>query len=153
MRVLHIPDKRSFLWGTLELYYTDGTCETIATDESFDVGAGPVEKTDLQRGEIYDARKIPGNWMKAILETEHTHAAMIPSQSVPVREKERFCGKLLQDSAGNQLADFGQNIAGYVHMVLHSTKPGQVVHIKHGEGLDPEGKFSTANCDGGKKEF
>ena len=144
---------RLALWGSLELHYSDGTYETIATDESFDVGIGPVEKTDLQWGETYDAGKVPGNWMKAVLETEHTDAAMILSQSVPVREKERFCGKLLRDSAGNLLADFGQNIAGYVHMVLHHTKPGQVVHIKHGEGLDPEGKFSTTNCDGGRKEF
>ena len=144
---------RLAVWGELELTYADGSIETIGTDESFEVGTGPMVKTDLQKGETYDARIVPGNWTKAIAETEHTDAELIPQQGVPVREKERFTGKLFRDSAGNLVADFGQNIAGYVHMVLHDTKPGQIVHIKHGEGLDKEGKFSTANCDGGMAEF
>ena len=144
---------RLALWGQLELTYEDGTMEVIATDESFDAGTGPVVKTDLQKGETYDARIAPENWVKAIVETEHTNAKMIPMEGVPVREKERFAGKLFRDSAGNLVADFGQNIAGYIHMVLYDTKPGQVICLKHGEGLDKEGKFSTANCDGGMKEF
>lgn len=144
---------RLALWGQLELTYANGSVEIIGTDESFDVGIGPVVKTDLQKGETYDARIVPSHWTKAIAETEHTDAMRIPQQGVPVREKERFPGKLFRDSAGNLVADFGQNIAGYVHMVLHDTKPGQVVHLKHGEGLDKEGKFSTANCDGGMAEF
>lgn len=144
---------RLSMWGELELTYADGSTETIGTDESFEVGTGPVIKSDLQKGETYDARIVPGNWTQAITETEHTDAELIPQQGVPVREKERFAGKLFRDSAGNLVADFGQNIAGYIHMVLHDTKPGQVIHIKHGEGLDKEGKFSTANCDGGMAEF
>ena len=144
---------RLALWGQLELTYADGSVDTIGTDESFEVGTGPMVKTDLQKGETYDARIVPGNWMQAVAETEHTDAELIPQQGVTVREKERFSGKLFRDSAGNLVADFGQNIAGYVHMVLHDTKPGQVIHLKHGEGLDKEGKFSTANCDGGMAEF
>ena len=144
---------RLALWGILELRYTDGSIETIGTDESFEAGTGPVVKSDLQKGETFDARIAEGNWMHAALETGHIDAALIPSQGVPVREKEHFPGHLFRDSAGNLVADFGQNIAGYVHMVLHDTRPGQAVHLKHGEALDPEGKFSTANCDGGMTEF
>lgn len=144
---------RLALWGQLELTYANGSVEIIGTDESFDVGTGPVVKTDLQKGETFDARIVPSHWTQAIAETEHTDVMLIPQQGVPVREKERFTCKLFRDSAGNLVADFGQNIAGYVHMVLRDTKPGQVVHLKHGEGLDKEGKFSTANCDGGMAEF
>lgn len=144
---------RLSMWGKLELTYADGSTETIGTDESFEVGTGPLIKSDLQKGETYDARIVPGDWTQAITETEHTDAELIPQQGVPVREKERFTGKLFRDSAGNLVADFGQNIAGYIHMVLHNTKPSQVIHIKHGEGLNIEGKFSTANCDGGMAEF
>ena len=141
------------LWGELELNYSDGSTELIVTDESFDVGTGAILSSDLQKGEVYDARIVPGGWTKAAAETKHTDHAMIPDQSVPVREKESFSGKLFRDSAGNLVADFGQNIAGYVRMVLHNTKPGQTVHLRHGEGLDKSGAFSTANCDGGMKEF
>ncbi len=141
------------LWGELTLTYADGSTQVIATDERFQVGSGPIIKADLQMGEVYDARVKTSDWRSAVLCAEHTEGHLIKNQSVPVREKERFPGKPTQDSAGNLVIDFGQNIAGYVKMTLRNTQPGQVVHLKHGEGLDPDGKFSTANCDGGKNPF
>lgn len=141
------------LWGELTLTFADGSTEVIATDESFEVGTGPVVRTDLQMGETYDARIKPQGWRPAVVCAEHTGGELIGDQGVPVREKERFPGKPTRDSAGNLVIDFGQNIAGYVRMTLRNTAPGQIVHLKHGEGLDKEGKFSTANCDGGKTEF
>ncbi len=141
------------LWGELRLFYADGSEKTIATDENWDAGLGPIVRTDLQKGEVYDAGIDPHGWQKAALCTEHTEGKLIENQSVPVREKERFPGKPLRDAAGNLVIDFGQNIAGYVHMTLRNTAPGQVVHLKHGEGLDKNNYFSTANCDGGRNEF
>jgi alpha-L-rhamnosidase len=141
------------LWGELRLLYDDGREETVPTDVDWEVGLGPVVRTDLQKGELYDARVEPHGWQKAALCTEHTEGERIENQSVPVREKERFPGKPMRDAAGRLVIDFGQNIAGYVHMTLHNTKRGQTVHLKHGEGLDKDGCFSTANCDGGRAEF
>lgn len=141
------------LWGELTLRYADGREETLSTDESWEVGLGPIVRTDLQKGELYDARMEPHGWQKAALCAEHTEGERIENQSVPVREKERFPGRPLRDAAGRLVIDFGQNIAGYVHMTLRNTKRGQTVHLKHGEGLDKDGKFSTANCDGGRAEF
>ena len=141
------------LRGELDLRYTDGSAETLSTDESWEVGLGPVVHTDLQRGESYDARLEPHDWLKASLCTEHTKGTLIENQGVPVREKERFSGSPMRDAAGRLVIDFGQNIAGYVHMTFRNTKRGQTVHLKHGEGLDKDGKFSTANCDGGRAEF
>ena len=141
------------LWGELRILYADGSEETLSTDESWEVGLGPVVRTDLQKGEVYDARIEPHGWQKAALCTEHTEGERIENQSVPVREKERFPGRPLRDAAGNLVIDFGQNIAGYVHMTLRGTKRGQTVHLRHGEGLDKDGKFSTANCDGGRAGF
>ena len=141
------------LWAELTLQYADGSEETLTTDESWDAGLGPVVRTDLQKGEFYDARMELHGWQKAALCTEHAEGELIENQSVPVREKERFPGRPLRDAAGNLVIDFGQNIAGYVHMTLHNTKRGQTVHLKHGEGLDKDGCFSTANCDGGRAEF
>ena len=141
------------LWGELRILYADGSVETLSTDESWEVGLGPILRTDLQKGESYDARVEPHGWQKAALCTEHTEGKLIENQGVPVREKERFSGSPMHDAAGRLIIDFGQNIAGYVRMILRNTAPGQIVHLKHGEGLDQEGKFSTANCDGGRTEF
>lgn len=141
------------LWGELTLRYADGSEETLSTDESWEVGLGPILRADLQKGESYDARMEPRGRQKAALCTEHTEGERIENQSVPVREKERFPGKPMRDAAGRLVIDFGQNIAGYVHMTLRNTKRGQTVHLRHGEGLDKDGCFSTANCDGGRTEF
>ena len=141
------------LWGELRLLYVDGSEETISTDESWEVGLGPILRTDLQKGESYDARVEPYGWQKAALCAEHTEGKLIENQSVPVREKERFPGQPMRDAAGRLVIDFGQNLAGYVHMTLRNTTRGQTVHLKHGEGLDKHGCFSTANCDGGRAEF
>ena len=125
----------------------------MLTDEDWEVGIGPIVRTNLQKGEVYDARIVPSGWKKAVICTEHTEGELFENQSVPVREKERFPGRPLHDAAGNLIIDFGQNIAGYVRMTLRNTAPGQVVHLKHSEGLDKDGCFSTANCDGGRAEF
>ncbi|MBR3179494.1 MAG: family 78 glycoside hydrolase catalytic domain [Clostridia bacterium] len=144
---------RLALWGELALCYEDGATETIVTDENMFAGVGPIIRTDLMAGETYDARIEPHDWQKAAICTEHTEGKLIENQSVPVREHEHFVGIPMRDAAGRLVIDFGQNLAGYVSMTLRSTKPGQTVHLKHGEGLDREGRFSTANCDGGRTEF
>ena len=141
------------LWGELTLLYTDGSEEAIATDEAFEVTTDGIVRSDLQKGEVYDARIKLHGWQKAILCTEHTEGELIENQSVPVREKEHFPGNPMRDANGSLVIDFGQNIAGYVHMTLRNTRRGQTVHLKHGEGLDKDGCFSTANCDGGRAEF
>lgn len=144
---------RLAMWGELVLCYADGATETVGTDENMFVGVGPITRTDLMTGETFDARIEPHDWQKAVLCTEHTEGELIENQSVPVREHEHFVGTPMRDAAGRLVIDFGQNLAGYVSMTLRSTKPGQTVRLKHGEGLDREGRFSTANCDGGRKEF
>ena len=143
---------RLALWGELTLGYADNTV-TIPTDESWEAGTGPILQTDLQAGETYDAGIVPHGFVPVAIEDFHTDCALIPQEGVPVREHERFPGRIIRDSAGRTVIDFGQNIAGYIHMRLFNTRPGQVVHLRHGEALDPEGCFSTRNCDGGKSPF
>ena len=140
------------LWCELILEY-ENTTEIIESDENFEVSVGPVIKTDLQKGELYDARVKPEKWQKARVCCENTQGRLIATEGVPIREHEEFEGKPFRDNSGNLVIDFGQNISGYVKMKLFDTYPGQVVHLKHGEGLDLNGNFSTSNCDAGKPEF
>lgn len=143
---------RLALLAELTLEYEDHT-EVIGTDESFLAGTGPVVQTDLRAGEIYDARRQPGEFRQAVTEDFHTDTKLIGTESVPVREKEMLAGKAITDAAGNLVIDFGQNLAGYVRMELFHTSPGQKITLKHGEGLDQNGIFSTENCDGGRNPF
>jgi alpha-L-rhamnosidase len=46
----------------LEIEYTDGTKETITTDSNWKTGYGPILKSDIYNGEIYDARLAMKDW-------------------------------------------------------------------------------------------
>ena len=138
--------------GSIELQYEDETV-VISTDETFDVTIGKTVSSDYLKGEIVDNRIELNHWIKAVECREHIEGKLIKTQGVPVREHETFIGKPFRDKAGNLVIDFGQNIAGYVSMKFYHTKPEQIVHLKHGEGLDLNGVFSTSNCDLGMSPF
>ena len=44
--------------------FTDGTSQTIVTDESWKVGNGPILRNSVYLGEVYDARKEQPGWDK-----------------------------------------------------------------------------------------
>ena len=138
--------------GQIELTYADGTTEIIGTDEAFQMTTGPLLASDMLMGDIYDARLECTNWQPVrLLKGDPVLSGMtakkIVSRSVPVREMERFDAKPFRDVSGALVLDFGQNIAGYVRMVLRNTKPGQIVKLIHGETFDHSGKFTIANVN------
>lgn len=138
--------------GQIELIYSDGSTEIIGTDESFEMTTGHLLASDMLMGDIYDARLKYINWQPVrLLEGDPVHSGLtakkIASRSVPVREMERFSAKPFWDTSGNLVLDFGQNIAGYVRMILRNTKVGQTVKLTHGETLDHNGSFTIANVN------
>ncbi len=140
------------LTGSITLQYDDETV-VISTDESFDVTTGKLQSSDYLKGERYDNRIEFTDWVKAVECHEHTEGMLIPNEGVPVKEHEVFEGKPFRDASGNLIIDFGQNIAGYVSMRFYYTEPGQIIRLKHGEGLNLDGNFSTSNCDLGMNPF
>ncbi|MCG8310699.1 MAG: alpha-L-rhamnosidase N-terminal domain-containing protein, partial [Cytophagales bacterium] len=47
-----------------EIEYTDGSSETIISDESWKVTEGPITHSAILGGSDYDARKLPEGWAK-----------------------------------------------------------------------------------------
>lgn len=143
-------------FGQIELDYEDGSREVIGTDERFRYSTGAMLASDMMMGDIYDARLEPEGWKQAgyddsgwknvHLAQEHTDVELIPCRGVPVHEKEIFFPTEFTDKNGKRILDFGQNIAGYVRMKLHGTKPGQRVRLLHGEDIR-DGCFSQANIN------
>ena len=136
--------------GQIVIEYTDGTIETVGTDEEFEAAEGPISMSDMKYGERYDARMEPKDWKPVVcsqgdfLEKE----ILIPSRSVPCREMEVLKAKTFFDKEGSLILDFGQNIAGYVKMKLRNTKSGQVISLIHSEDMK-DGVFSLGNiCTG-----
>lgn len=136
--------------GQIVVTYTDGTTEVIYTDEKFETTEGSVTMNDMKFGEICDARIQLQNWKPVVLSKGDflEKEILIPSRSVPCREKEVFIGKPFKDKEGNTVIDFGQNIAGYVKMIFKNTKPGQKITVIHSEEM-VDGVFSNGNvCTG-----
>lgn len=132
-------------FGQMELLYEDGSSETVTTDKAFKTSIGGLLCSDMQMGEIYDARQEPigwklsgfddSNWSGVNTSVEHADSALIPSRSVPVREMEQFDGVVFRDGNDDLVLDFGQNIAGYVKMRLRGCAAGQTIRLTHGEEI------------------
>ncbi|WP_146403779.1 glycoside hydrolase family 78 protein [Planctomycetes bacterium CA13] len=64
--------KTPSLMAQLEIEYSDGTREVVATDKSWKVtGEGPIQEADLLMGESYDARNEMSGWSTADFDDSH----------------------------------------------------------------------------------
>lgn len=126
------------LAAQLEVFYTDGSSLTVATDATWSwSNDGPLRFADLKDGEVYDVRMTPsfGGHARPAPRPKVLPAA---SDNVPVREKERFVPTVLTSSNGARVLDFGQNMAGYPEFTVKG-KPGQQLRFILGEILDENG--------------
>ena len=111
---------------------------------------GPVRENDLELGEVYDARMEEiANWHGVTVKS-YDFANLVPTESVPIRERERFEGRLLTTPNGETVIDFGQNLAGYTELRV-TAKAGQRITLWQGETLDENGNFTQSNYDPGAR--
>ncbi len=123
---------------------TDGTWEACQD--------GPIRTNDLMMGETFDARiAFPCEQGESARKTwysvcvmEDAKKPLVCTNEVPIREKERFAGTLIRTPDGKTVADFGQNLAGYVEFTLQAHE-GDVITLWHGETLDENGNFTQEN--------
>lgn len=144
--------KVAFL-GQLVLTYEDGSRDIVGSDESFKTSYGPLLKSDMKAGDVYDARIDMEGWnrpgyddssWRQVAVAGDGYDNLIGSRSVPVRAKERFAPTVLRTPNGETVLDFGQNIAGWVDMKAQGAAGEEVVLI-HGEALDKNGNFTLHN--------
>ncbi|MCI1922343.1 MAG: glycoside hydrolase family 78 protein [Liquorilactobacillus nagelii] len=112
---------------------------------------GPLRFADLMWGEEYDNRiQTITDWHPVLL--ENFPIDNIEASNCPLpKEHESFSAKLLTTPNGDQVLDFGQNLAGYVSFSLNLPSEIQIT-LTHGETLDQAGNFTTANFQSPKVE-
>lgn len=149
----------------LEVTYTDGTTQTLATDSSWRCGAGEILFTDLYDGEKVDARLVtpgwsrPGfddaAWLPVTVQPSDAHRLVMPldapvrataelapvSVSVLERQVLSLAGKEVETEPERVLVDFGQNISGRVRLRV-SGPAGAQVTVRHAEVLE-NGRLGT----------
>lgn len=124
----------------LHITYTDGTKDIVKTDESWFVITGPIRKSEIYMGETIDSC-YQANEHFSVVKLAHDKGLLIGQESEPVRITKRLpAKKLITTPKGEKVIDFGQNIAGFVELMVKGKK-GQKITIRHAETLDKEGNF------------
>lgn len=148
---------RLALLAQLQITTTDGREIIIGTGPEWNTTTGPILKSDMKDGEIYDARlELPGwnkpgykiTW-KNVRVVNHPKNVLVASMGVPVRRKETFKPTIIRTPNGDTVLDFGQNLAGVVHFKVNGPK-GAVVRLSHGEALDKDGNFTLTHLVGAR---
>lgn len=138
----------------LTLKYSDGSMETIATNETWKVSQdGALRENNLKTIERYDASKEFIGWASpGFIENSQWHNAycssyagdVIKQEGEQVLEQEHFHPSVLYTPNGNWVLDMGQNFAGYVRFTVNGNK-GNKVTLTMGEVLDENGNFTMKN--------
>jgi len=145
----------------LALTYTDGTTETVISDNSWKSSTGEIVYSEIYNGEIIDARKQKPGWNTASYDDAawsgvHTPGTafdnLVATWNEPVKKQEVIHPlRIFRTPAGELVADFGQNMVGWVH-VKATGAAGDSVKIFHAEVLDKHGNFYTTNLRAAKEE-
>lgn len=150
MGVRNVYGTQTKLLAQLELVMSDGSCQVIATDGSWQWSdSGFVRFADMKDGEMVDLRKSPVYERQA--KTTSWKVTPTASNNVPVKEQEHFSPALSKTPSGKLLLDFGQNLAGYVEINL-SASDGQKIFIQFAEHLNDAGEvdMEAMQCHAGK---
>ena len=143
---------RPRLIAQLNLEFTDGTRQTVVTDESWKVSDGPVMRNSLYLGEVYDARKEQAGWDAAGFDDRiwgHSIPAgenlgrLAAQSQPPIRETARLKPvKLSHPGEGIAIFDMGQNMAGWVRLKVRGPA-GTAVKLRFAELLHPDGTLNV----------
>lgn len=143
-------DHRALL-AQLEIVYTNGTVQTLGTDERWRMAAGPVLRSEIYDGEAYDARRERPGWSAPghdvsdwtpVHELPHPSTALVAPTGPPVRRIQTVAPVgVLTTPSGKIVLDFGQNLVGRLRIRV-SGDAGHEVTLRHAEVLE-DGELSV----------
>lgn len=137
----------------LSVTYGDGSTELISTDGSWKANTGPILKSDIYNGEVYDAtREITGWSMPLFNESEWTPVRvsdetlknLIAPEGPPVRIVNKLEPISITKVGDEWQVDMGQNMVGWIRIKASGEK-GRVITLRHAEVLDKEGRMYYTN--------
>ena len=138
----------------LEIAYTDGSKDTVVTDDSWRASPSPIIQSQIYGGETYDARREQSGWDQPGFDDSHWSQASlaeapsiaISSQiDVPTRVVETLTPKTVNKVGnGTYIFDMGQNMVGWARLKVNG-KAGTKVRMRFAEILNPDGTIYTAN--------
>ena len=135
----------------LRITFSDGSTETIVTNEFWKAGDGPILKNSVYLGELYDARLEQKGWTEAGFDDQKWSKAkvetgprgqLIARYLPPVRATKILKPvKITEPKPGVYLFDFGQNFAGVSRLKVKGPA-GTTVTLRSGEDIHADGSLN-----------
>ncbi|MGC4038300.1 MAG: glycoside hydrolase family 78 protein [Chitinophagaceae bacterium] len=151
--------KKLGLLFQLDIAYTDGSTESVISDNSWKSSEGSITYAEIYDGETIDARKEKTGWSTASFDDKDWSAVttvdfkndnLLAEYNQPVKKHEVFKAlRVLTTPKGEKVIDFGQNLVGWV-IVKVNGNAGDKITIKHAEVLDKAGNFYIENLRAAK---
>jgi alpha-L-rhamnosidase len=134
--------------------YQNGRREIISTDRTWKALTGPILKSDIYDGELYDARLEKNDWCKPgfddskwaeVTVVKYDKKLLVASAGVPVKAIEEIEPvKIIKTPEGETVLDMGQNMVGWIRIKVKGPA-GTHIKLRHTEMLDADGNFYTEN--------
>jgi alpha-L-rhamnosidase len=138
----------------LEIEYSDGTSDTVGTDQTWKASPSPILHAEIYAGETYDARLEQkgwtssgfddNSWQPAVFADDYTGLISsqidVPPQVVSTLKPE----KVSAGPDGAYIYDMGQNMVGWAALKV-SGPAGTTVRLRFAEILNPGGGIYTKN--------
>jgi alpha-L-rhamnosidase len=139
----------------LDIEYSDGSHEIIGSDDTWKCSTnGPIRSSEIYNGEDYDARLAFSDWSKVGFKETNwnkvsvkkvSNETLIGTYNEPIRKQEKVAPiKIFKTPKGELVADFGQNLVGWVNLKANG-KSGDRIVLKFAEVLDKQGNFYIDN--------
>ncbi|GHF39785.1 alpha-L-rhamnosidase [Amycolatopsis bartoniae] len=145
------------LLAQLQVRYTDGRTETIATDGSWQTGLGATTFSNWYGGEDYDARRETpdwaragaGTWQPVVVTGNPLPTAKIVGRTAPPVEPVDTLPvvAVTQPRPGEYVLDFGTNVAGWPQLRLDGAA-GTRVELRPAEKLNADGTITQSGFRG-----
>lgn len=143
----------------LNIEYSDGTSESVVSDESWRVGDGPILRNNIYLGEVYDARCEKSGWDRPSFDDSKWSSPAVATEKVgalraqnqpPIKiTKTLKPVKVNQPKPGMFVFDFGQNFAGWIRLKAKGSA-GTEIKLRYSELLYPDGTLNVLTSTAGQ---
>lgn len=146
--------ERPFFLMQVSLDYEDGMKERVITDRTWITTRGPIQYSDMIKGEAYDAREELNGWHKPGYEDSAWEAPdvrsgynglLVAAIEPPIRiTKTMKPISMKQTAVGTYIYDMGQNMVGWTAVTVQGER-GTMISLSHAEILNPDGTLYVDN--------
>ncbi|MDU0203733.1 glycoside hydrolase family 78 protein [Paenibacillus sp. MAH-36] len=146
--------ERPFFLMQVSLDYEDGTKERVITDRSWSTTRGPIQYSDMIKGEAYDAREELTGWHEPGYEDSAWevpdvrsgyNGLLVAAIEPPIRiTKTMKPISVKKTAAGTYIYDMGQNMVGWTAVTVQGER-GTMITLSHAEILNPDGTLYVDN--------